>query len=112
MKSLKLLLLPAGLYLFSFSIPSIPPGATLQPKVHTVEIRQMKFSPAVLEVSKGDSIIFINKDLVSHDVTEISGKSWKSPALAPGDSWEKAVTKTASYYCSFHPVMKGKILVK
>lgn len=112
MKSLKLLLLPAGMYLLSFFIPSILPGSTLQPKVHTVVIRQMKFSPAVLEVNKGDSIVFINKDLVSHDVTEASGKSWKSPALAPGDSWKKVVTKNSSYYCSFHPVMKGKVLVK
>jgi plastocyanin len=99
--SLSVLLL---LYLQAFS----PPAA---PETHTVEIKQMKFQPAELEIKKGDTVVFINKDMVTHDVTEASGKAWKSPALPPGKSWRMVVTQNQAYFCSFHPVMKGKIII-
>ncbi|NEM97693.1 plastocyanin/azurin family copper-binding protein [Pontibacter burrus] len=83
-----------------------------KPQTHVVEIKQMKFNPAELTVNKGDTVVFVNKDVLRHDATETTGKSWKSPALASGQSWKVVATKSASYYCSFHPVMKGKIIVK
>jgi plastocyanin len=93
------------LCLTSFSV-------SYKPVTHTVEISQMKFKPAALDVKKGDKVVFINKDIVSHDVTETSGKSWKSPTLAPGKSWSLVVTQNQTYFCSIHPVMKGSITVK
>lgn len=84
---------------------------TPSPKKNVVEIRQMKFEPAELTVKKGDTVVFVNKDVLVHDVTETTGKSWKSPAMTTGQSWRMVATKSASYYCSFHPVMKGKIIV-
>ena len=82
------------------------------PKVHKIEIRQMQFVPAMLEVQRGDTVIFTNKDIVVHDATARSGKAWKSPALVPGDSWRLVIDKSADYFCSFHPVMKGRIVVR
>jgi plastocyanin len=82
------------------------------PKTHTVQIIKMQFTPAELKVSKGDTVVFRNMDMVTHDATEASGKTWKSPALAAGKSWHMVATQSASYFCSFHPVMKGKILVQ
>lgn len=82
-----------------------------KPKTYTVEIVQMQFQPATLTVNKGDIIIFVNKDIVAHDVTEVN-KAWKSPALPLGSSWKMVATKTADYFCSIHVVMKGKIIVK
>ncbi|HEY4650884.1 MAG TPA: plastocyanin/azurin family copper-binding protein [Pontibacter sp.] len=110
MKPLNHILLLAACLAFA-SFLSAPLVKTL-PRVHTVRISQMKFTPATLTVAKGDTVVFINKDIVTHDATESSGKSWKSPALAPGDSWRLVAGKSAAYYCSFHPVMKGKIIVK
>ena len=109
LKQLPVVLSLLGLLLLCTTF-SLAPRVT--PRVHRVEISQMQFKPATLMVSKGDTVEFINKDLVTHDATESSGKPWKSPALASGDSWRKAVTKSADYYCSFHPVMKGKIVVE
>lgn len=82
------------------------------PKTHTVEIKQMQFQPATLTVQKGDTIVWINQDLVAHDVTEYPGKAWTSGPLATGQSWRMPVTKSADYYCSIHVVMKGKIIVE
>jgi plastocyanin len=80
-------------------------------KVHTVEIKQMKFEPAILNVHKGDEVIWINKDIVDHDVTEENKKTWTSSKLPMGASWRMVVTKSELYYCSIHVVMKGKIIV-
>lgn len=80
-------------------------------KTYTVEIAQMKFSPAVITVNKGDIILFVNHDMVAHDVTEQSKKAWSSSVLQPGASWKMEVVSSADYYCSIHVVMKGKITV-
>lgn len=80
-------------------------------RTHTVEIKQMSFSPVNIVVQKGDRIIFVNHDLVTHDITEAK-KAWGSPALPVGKSWSVTVTRSTAYYCSIHPVMKGKITVK
>ena len=81
-------------------------------KVYKVEIKQMQFQPASLTVQKGDTVVWINHDIVAHDVTEQAGKLWTSGPLAPGESWSLVVTKSTDYYCSIHVVMKGKLVMK
>jgi plastocyanin len=83
----------------------------IRPKTHTVQIVRMQFQPAALSVNKGDTVVFLNKDLVNHNATESSAGKWQSPTLRPGDSWRMVVTGTADYYCTFHPGMKGKLEV-
>lgn len=83
-----------------------------QHKTDTVEIKQMAFSPATITVNKGDTIVFINHDLVDHDITEENKKLWSSSPLHPGQSWSKIFTEPANYFCSLHVVMKGKVVVQ
>jgi plastocyanin len=83
-----------------------------EPRVYTVEIKQMKFQPSELIVQKGDTVVWINKDIVAHDVTEELSKAWTSSVMPVGKSWSLVVTQSADYYCSIHVVMKGKLLVK
>lgn len=78
----------------------------------TIVITQMKFNPAELKVKKGDTIIWINKGLVSHDITEEGSKAFYSDTLKVGNSWKWVVTGSSSYQCSIHPTMKGKIILK
>ena len=82
-----------------------------KPQTHIVEIKGMLFEPADLKVHKGDTVIWINKDIVAHDVTE-ENKAWASPTLASDSSWKKVITKSDSYYCSIHLVMKGDLTVE
>jgi plastocyanin len=82
-----------------------------KPAKHVVEIAQMKFTPNDLRVKTGDTVVFLNHDLVAHDITEASTKSWHSSKLAPGEQWQLPVTASSNYFCSIHPVMKGKIQV-
>lgn len=78
----------------------------------TVILKQMQFNPPVLTVKKGDTIIWINNDLVDHDVTSDKSNKFYSDTLRVGKSWKWAVTDSASYHCSIHPTMIGKILIK
>jgi plastocyanin len=78
---------------------------------HTVEIKQMKFDPAELIVQKGDTVVWINNDMVIHDVTEQYAKEWTSSPIPLKESWQIVITQSSDYYCSLHVVMKGKIIV-
>lgn len=72
----------------------------------------MAFSPAWITVNKGDTVVFINRDPVDHDITEEDRKLWSSSPLHPGQSWSKVITGSANYFCSLHVVMKGKIVAQ
>jgi len=45
----------------------------------------MQFQPQNISGNKGDTVVFINNDIVAHDVTE-KNKAWASPQLSPKDS--------------------------
>lgn len=79
---------------------------------HIVIIDKMAFRPAELVVRSGDTVKWINKGIVPHNVTEKTAKAWGSPLLKPGESWEKVITGDVEYYCSIHITMKGGIKVK
>src|SRR5678816_2490460 len=68
-------------------------------KVYNIEIKQMQFQPAFLTLQKGDTVVWVNHDIVAHDVTEEKSKLWTSGPLAPGKSWSLVVTQNADYYC-------------
>jgi plastocyanin len=82
------------------------------PTMYSIEMIQMKFYPAELKVKKGDKIVFVNHDIVAHDVTEEAKKAWNSSPMSEGQTWILVATETVNYYCSIHPVMKGKIVVE
>ncbi|MGC1632290.1 MAG: plastocyanin/azurin family copper-binding protein, partial [Gelidibacter sp.] len=78
---------------------------------HTVIIKGMAFDPAELHAHMGDTVVWINKDLVPHNITDFPKDRWTSGTLALNGSWEKGMSNTLDYYCSIHPTMKGKIIV-
>lgn len=82
------------------------------PKTHTVEIVQMQFRPSILTVHKGDTVIFVNKGMVSHDVTEKENITWTSGVIPVGASWKLIPAESIHYFCSIHVVMKGKVMVE
>lgn len=83
--------------------------AAFETKTDTVEIVAMKFVPAELTVSSGTTIVFINNDMVTHDITEEATKARSSNLVAPSKFWSMIADKSANYYCSIHVVMKVKL---
>lgn len=79
----------------------------------TIEIAGFKFNAPDGTVHVGDTVTFVNKDVVPHTATRAGGW-WDSGALAKGASWVlKADTAgTFDYACKFHPNMKAKLVVE
>ena len=70
------------------------------------------FSPADLTVKAGETVVWVNKDLLAHTATAKDG-SFNSTAIPPGQSW-RFVAKAKGefpYTCSFHP-MNGRLTVR
>lgn len=79
-------------------------------RTHVVEIRQFKFFPESLRVNAGDTIIWKNLDAAPHTAT---AQAWDSGRLNRNQSWSLRVTGkgTIEYICTYHPAMKGQIVV-
>ena len=85
---------------------SAPPPVT-----HTVTIEGLQYSPADLTVKKGDTVVWVNKDLFPHTAT--ASGAFDSKSIADGASWQytTAATGVFPYVCTFHPEMKGVVVV-
>lgn len=81
------------------------------PQSDVVEIENMQFRPDTISVHKGDTVTWINNDIVAHNVTQREA-TWASPTLPSGATWQKVINKSDSYYCSIHINMKGEIVVE
>lgn len=77
-----------------------------------VEIKNSIYSPANLEIKKGQTVIWINRDSQPHDVIDLDD-TFSSPALYKDQSFSFTFDESGSfnYYCSFHPIMQGTITV-
>ena len=89
-------------------------GFTAPAKTHTVEIRGMEFHPAVLTVTVGDTVIWINHDIVPHTATARGGAKWDTGELLQGQTGRYIARRrgTARYACTFHPPMHGSLIVR
>jgi plastocyanin len=83
------------------------------PRLHTVEISGFAYLPATLDVAPGDTVVWINRDAVPHTATR-DGRSWDSGSIAAGQTWRLVAASRGSqpYYCAFHPVMRGELVVR
>lgn len=80
-------------------------------KTHTINISGSAFSTRTLTIRAGDTVIWRNKDIVPHTAT---GKGFDSGNLKSGASWSFVFKEKGnySYICTYHPTMKGTIIVK
>jgi len=79
-----------------------------------VTIDNFSFSPSTLTLSVGATVIWINHDNVPHVVSSAGNQFKKSTVLKTGQTFSHTfmATGTYSYFCSIHPRMTGKIIVK
>ena len=82
-------------------------------QVHRVEMKTMGFAPTGLTVAVGDTVVWANHDIVPHTATADS-RQFDSGNVTPGSEWSLVVRQTGRipYTCTFHPTMKGVLLVK
>jgi plastocyanin len=79
-----------------------------------VTIKDYTFKPAKITVPVGTTVDFSNDDSTAHTATSTESGVFESGAIQPGKSGTITLKKagTFTYYCAFHPFMKGTIVVK
>lgn len=90
------------------------PGGSVAPASARVTVQDVKYSPETIEIRKGETIEWDNKDLTPHTVTSQEGGELNSDSIEPDASWTHTFAQpgTFPYYCTYHPEMKGTIIVK
>ncbi len=76
---------------------------------HQIEISGFAFFPKELTVYAGDTVTWINKDIVPHNTFDSTHKKSISPDLATGETYTFTVENSMLYECGLHPSMKGKL---
>ena len=83
------------------------------PQAVAIAIDNFKFGVVSIEITAGTTVTWTNRDDVPHTVVS-STKVFKSPPLDTGQAFSYTFKSagTFEYYCSMHPRMTGKIVVK
>jgi plastocyanin len=81
-------------------------AATIQ-----IVMEKLGYVPAEAQAKVGDTIEWVNKDILAHTATATDG-DW-NVVITPNKT-EKLVLQKAGavdYYCKYHPNMKGRLIV-
>lgn len=94
---------------------NIPIAPTVQTDsgqiINTILIQDFAFNPGVINIKKGDTVSWINKDTAPHVV---ESSAFVSDTLSTGQSFSYIFNEagTFDYICTLHPSMKGQIIVE
>src|SRR5438045_1185353 len=95
------------------SAASAPAGSATNATPARISIKLLKFSPEKVEVKSGETVEWANADLTPHNVTSVGAQEINSGTIDAGASWNHTFSRPGafSYYCTFHPEMKGTVIV-
>jgi plastocyanin len=106
-----------GLGLLSLISSGTPGGAKDSryelSKPRVITIQGFQFRPATDTVRVGESVTWKNQDIVPHTATS-NTRRFDSKTIDAKGSWRFVARKKGrlSYHCTFHPTMKGVIIVR
>lgn len=95
------------------ALPAIAAAAvSLGASPSAVTVEGMQFQPASVTVARGETVTWTNRDAVPHTATA-AGK-FDSGNIAPGKSFSRRMEQAGEfdYVCTYHPGMKGKVIVR
>jgi plastocyanin len=87
------------------------PLLAAEPRTHRIEMQNMRFGPVPAIVKAGDTIIWVNRDLVPHTAT---ARDRSFDVVIPSRGSAATVVRragTISFYCRYHPVMRSQLIV-
>src|SRR6266571_4467129 len=72
------------------------------------------YSPATFTVAVGRMVTWINLDRTAHTVTSTVAGQFDSGSISTGQTWTWTFTQTGTYryYCTYHPMMTGTVIVQ
>lgn len=102
----------AWLWLFAAAAPIVRAGTANQTSA-SVSIKNLEFSPATITIKAGQTVTWTNNDDRDHAVVADDG-SFKSGNISAGKTYQHTFTKkgTYAYGCTYHPRMRGKVVVQ
>ncbi len=79
----------------------------------TVSISSFRYRPSMIRLGAGGRVRWVNEDGVSHTATGPDGDGFDTGDLRPGEAKSVPFKRAGrfSYTCSFHPFMKGTVIV-
>ena len=79
-----------------------------------VKIDNFSFAPGEITVTKGTTVNWVNRDDIPHTVVSDDKTTFKSKPLDTDDKFSYTFSKegTYTYFCSIHPKMTAKVVVK
>lgn len=89
------------------------------PQTHILDIKNQKISPSEITIKRGDTIIWVNNDIVNHhlysgwyNIDKFTGID--SGYLNKGESYSMIFNDAGTflYRCKFFPYVRGKIIVQ
>jgi plastocyanin len=92
-------------------VPTGALGGARAARAHTVTLHEFRFHPATLNVNRGDSVKWVWRDQVEHNVTF---RSVHSRTQASGTYTVRFTRRgTFNYHCTIHVEegMRGKVVV-
>lgn len=106
-----------GVLIFAKAVPAFAAAfvmtANAAAETHIVEMRGLEYVPAEVDAAVGDTITWVNTDVLAHTATAADG-AWDSGLMMNGDEWSLVVESAGriEYACTPHPVMTGVINVR
>jgi len=94
-------------------VPLLAAAAAAPAKVEKVAIDNFAFAPQVIVVAPSTTVTWTNADEDPHTVVA-TDKSFHSAAMDTEESYSFTFTHPGeyAYFCSLHPHMTGKVIVK
>lgn len=92
------------------TLPGGDSAALAGQRAHTIVMQNMRFGPVPAGIRAGDTILWVNRDVVPHtatarnrtfDVVLAAGRSARTVVRAPG---------TIAFYCRYHPAMRAALV--
>jgi len=92
------------------SFADTSPNEAAETQVITIE--NMQFSPAELTVKRGTRIVWKNQDMFPHTAT--AKAAFDSGSIDANASWTYVAGEPGDYVyiCTYHPTMKGRLIVR
>ncbi len=80
-------------------------------RTHRIEMQNMRFGPVPANIKAGDTIVWVNRDLVPHTAT---ARDHSFDVVVPSRGSATTVVRragTIAFYCRYHPAMRGALVV-
>ena len=102
----------ALLGVIAYAMASGATASAVAPATKHITIAGMSYSAPQITLKTGETVEWINKDVVDHTATEKKAGVWNE-SIGPGKSARVVMKKAGSfdYYCRYHPNMVARVVV-